>query len=779
MEDPGEVPREHPMDMLHLDLTVKFAPKQGRVDAKVIHSFKPMVEVDTLFLDGPDIEVISAFLGDSPVEYRVQDKGLVFTFDKRLEVGKEYKLSIEYRAFPKKGIYFIGWNDPTNRARKQIWTQGQGTDNRHWLPHYDTPNDKITTDIKIQFPSEYLVLSNGTLKSKKKANDGNTTWNYVMDQPHASYLIMLGIGDYRIKTLESASGKKLNLWYYPDHEDRVEASYRYSKEMFDFFEKEIGVPYAWPSYSQIPVQDFMYGAMENTSATLFGDFFMVDERGYLDRNYVGVNAHELAHQWFGDLITARSSKHHWLQESFATFYNMMYEREAFGQEHYEWGLRNATKSAVNASKKDLKPIANSTAGSVRHYPKGAHVLHMLRYVVGRENYNRSVKRYLEENKFENVDSEDLLIAFHDELGLSLNWFWEEWVYKGGEPKYEVTFNEYRQDNRHLAEFTVQQVQSTNLVTGLFKMPIVFEVELDNGERITETRWVEDQFERIQFEIPSDRVVTYALFDKGSNVMKEFNFEKDPEMLAWQAKKAELMIDRYDAIYAMRNIELDKKRELLQSRFKEESFHAIKNEILEQLKEDRESIEFWKLALQDSDTKVRAAALSKRKDLEDELRPMAEKMLQDSSYNNIASALTILCERFPKEKGRYLEMTKSEKGIRALNIRIKWLEIAYMNDPSKKDYLSELIDYCSPSFEFLTRVSAAQSLQALDVFNEDIFHFLADAIGSSNSRMSGPSAAVLKSFNSKLKWKKSVQDWHQKHEYQFDWQRKKVEKLIRS
>lgn len=759
-----------------MDLELKFAPKQGRVDGKVIHRFKPLQSCDTLYLDGPGIEIRSASMNDKQIEFDKSEKGFTFRFQDELQVNKEYELKIEYKAFPKKGIYFIGWNDETGRSRKQIWTQGQGTDNRHWIPHYDTPNDKITTDIKVHFPSEYLVLSNGELKSKKKGKDGNTVWNYIMEQAHASYLIMLGIGDYRIKTLESESGKKLNLWYYPDHEDRVEATYRYSKKMFDFFENEIGVPYAWPSYSQIPVQDFMYGAMENTSATLFGDFFMVDERGYLDRNYVGVNAHELAHQWFGDLVTARTAKHHWLQESFATFYNMMYEREAFGQDHYEWGLRNATRSALKESKKNLRPIAHSQAGSVRHYPKGAHVLHMLRYVLGREDYNRGIKRYLQENKFENVDSEDLLIAFHDELGLSLNWFWKQWVHQGGEPHYKVDFKTYRKDNRHMAEYTVEQIHETSLVNGYYKMPVMFEVVFENGEKQSELRWVEDKFERVSFELPSDRQVAFALFDKASNIMKKLDFPKDPEMLQKQALRADHMIDRYDAIYAMRDLSPDEKRDFLKERFDAETFHAIKNEILEQLKNDKESLDLFKKAMNDQDARVRRAAISKNEILPESLKKSAEQMLIDSSYNNVSITLERLCASFPADCSSYLEKTKEEQGIKAKNIRIKWLELAHVNQPSD-DYLMELLDYTTNSYDFLTRVSAAQTLQNLDHFSEEFFHNLADMIASSNSRMSRPAAAVLKTFNSKLRWKKEIKFWHQQHNYQFDWQRKKVEKLL--
>src|SRR6185295_8358920 len=165
-------------------------------------------------------------------------------------------------------------------------------------------------------------------------------------------------------------------------------TYQHSEDMIDFYEKEFGVKYPWESYSQIPVQEFLYGAMENTTATVYGDFLIVDSLSFNDRGYVGVNAHELMHQWFGDYVTARSDAHHWLQESFATYGNMMYEREVFGQDYFDWQRRGAQTSAIDESTKNKFPVAHSEGGGVRHYPKGATVMNMLKYVIGgREIYN--------------------------------------------------------------------------------------------------------------------------------------------------------------------------------------------------------------------------------------------------------------------------------------------------------------------------------------------------------------------------------------------------------
>ncbi len=417
--DEGLVPREHSVDFSYLKLKVSFEAEKGLVKGNVTHEFTVLQQhLDSLFLDGVNMTFKEVKLDGQDVKFDKSKKGITLRFDQELAWDSKHQLYIAYEATPNKGLYFVGWKDKTNRSRKQIWTQGQGINNRHWIPMFDEKNDKLVSEIIVDFDEKYKVLSNGVKLKEKNIGNGKKQWHYKISHPHPTYLIMLGIGEYAVEKSKSSSGVPLQFYYYPDQAEQMVPTYRFSKKMFDFFEKEIGVPYPWKTYSQIPVQDFMYGAMENTTATIFGDFYLVDERSYLDKNYVRVNAHELAHQWFGDLITARSSAHHWLQESFATHYDLMYQGEAFGKDHFDWVRRNYNNQAIDASKKDLKPIAHSAAGTVRHYPKGAFVLQMLKYVVGREQYNAAIKYYLEKHAYGNVDSKNLLIAFHERLGLS-------------------------------------------------------------------------------------------------------------------------------------------------------------------------------------------------------------------------------------------------------------------------------------------------------------------------------------------------------------------------
>ena len=765
--DPTGLPREQKVDMKHLKLEIKFDVKEGKVFGKVNEEFVVLRQkVDSIFLDAVDITFNRVEFDGKAVNYKEKENGIEVYFPRPLKWGAEHSLFIDYEATPLKGLYFVGWKDTTGKSRKQIWTQGQGIDNRHWIPMYDEKNDKLISEMIVHFDEDYKVLSNGVRKSVKNGKNGTKIWHYEMTKPHAPYLIMLGIGDYEIETRESASGVKMDLYYYPGEEDKVEPTYKHSVEMFDFFEEEFGVPYPWEKYSQIPVQEFMYGAMENTTATIFGDFYLVGPREFLDRNYVRVNAHELVHQWFGDMITARSSTHHWLQEGFATHYDMTYQGIAFGDDFYDWTRRNYFQMAIAESKKNYKPITNSTAGSVRHYPKSALVLQMLKDVVGKEQFNAVIEYYLEKHKYGSVDTQDFLVAFYEKLGLPFDWFFEQWIYRGGEPAYHVNI----QQGNDFLEFDVKQVHERNDVVGLFKMPIDFVVQLKDGSKLEKTVWIEEQQQNVFFDIPEGKQVAFALFDPDSRVLKSLEFPKSKEMLLAQAESAEHMIDRYDALVDLRGFMEDSTLQaFLMERLKEETFFGIRNEILSQLmvQPSESYTEIVTNAINDADAEVRKAILHNTVVIPENLEKEYVKLLSDPSFKTIESALEILTFHFPENTDKYLAITKEEIGNRSYNVRIKWLEIAYAESGGEK-HLEELVSYLSPSHEFLTRINAADALKRLNVLTPTSLSYLVDAIMSRNNRLFSPSKENLKHFYAQREYKKMIYDYVGSRQWE-DWQ----------
>ncbi|MEZ4853629.1 M1 family aminopeptidase [Flavobacterium sp.] len=229
-----------------------------------------------------------------------------------------------------------------------------------------------------------------------------------MQKPMSSYLVMLAIGDFVKKTETTTSGTILE--YYLDRKDslKFEPTYRHSKQIFEFLEQEIGIEYPWEVYRQVPVRDFLYAGMENTTATIFSQDFVVDAVGYNDKNYENVNAHELAHQWFGDLVTAKESKHHWLQEGFATYYALLAEQSVFGDDYFYHQLWQMANQLNEAQAYDTEPILSEKASSLTFYKKGAWALHILREEIGASNFKKAVKNYLKKYQYKNVDTDEFL-----------------------------------------------------------------------------------------------------------------------------------------------------------------------------------------------------------------------------------------------------------------------------------------------------------------------------------------------------------------------------------
>lgn len=767
VKDKKLMPREHNVDMTHLFLDIKFEPVIGKVIGNVSLSFTPLLsKIDTLYLDAPNIQVHSIKMEGKEVSFSQNEKGITLNFSENLSWGNKYTITIDYHCFPRKGIYFIGWNDKQNISRKQIWTQGQGIDNRHWIPHYDDMNDKLITEIIVHFDKDYKVLSNGSLIEKTEEENNLIRWHYKITKPHASYLIMLGIGKYNILKETSENGIPLNLWYYPDWEERIASAYHLSKELFDYLEREIDVPYTWENYSQIPVQDFMYGAMENTTATLFGDFYFVDSVSFNDINYVYVNAHELAHQWFGNCITSRTSSHHWLQESFATYYGYMVEKEFFGKDYFDNTRRKAKEKSLKEALKNNNPIACSYSGSVRKYPKGAMVLDMLKYIVGKEEYRKSIKHYLEKHAYKNVDSEDLLIAFHETLGYSLDWFWEQWIYKGGEPSYNVEYKRILQE----ITFIVEQIHDTSNLVGLFKMPIIFEIHCTDGSFIRKTKWIKKQKEEVKMKIPKGKKVAYVLFDVDNKILKNVAFKKTYNMLKAQVISAKSLLDRHDALLNLRETDYAKKKKLLFEIFNKEEFYLLKTEVINQLENKDAKLlitDFTEKHTNQNDVKVKNALLNKL-EVSEQTIDFFLNALEDLSYRNKALAYKKLVTYNPDILNQDMERnTNGENDYgRKLNIIKLGLFIDYGVSKDSIMAVDQLIEYTSSSFEFLTRVNAISLLKNRNIYNEILVNNLLNAIYNPNKRLNKPAKKYLK----ELYKNEDVKFWIDKEEVGLsDWQ----------
>jgi aminopeptidase N len=754
IDAPGSEPRERPVDIERMRLDVRFVPDQGLVQGTVTHVFNVLQKrVDTILFDAIKIDIKSATLNGRNLRYRSTDTSVIVYCEPPLTWDTKDSITFTYDARPRKGIYFIGWNDPSKRMQKQIWTQGQGIDNRHWIPMYDEMNDKMITETITTFDSSYTVLSNGTHLGTKVNANGTKSWHYTMTRPHASYLLMLAIGHYSITERVSKSGVKQRLYSYPEYPERIEPTYRYSSEAMDFLEEYIGIPYPWELYSQVPVADYIFGAMENTTATIFGDFSQTDARGWLDRSYVGTNVHELTHQWFGDLVTARSQKSVWLQESFATYYPHVFTRKTpalGGEDGYQWSRRGMHKAALGASEKDRLPIVNPTAGSARIYPKGAAVLDMMAYTFGEDALRRVIKNYLEKHMYQTVETNDLYLAFQDTLGLSPEWFFDQWLYKGGEPHYKVSWSKSAMQQGAgtipSTRVDVEQVHHIDELTGPFRMPIVVEAWYTDNSSDRVRVDVDAKNAVIQVPNPQNKQVAFVLFDPGSYVMKKLTFDKTWEEKLAQVKQAPLMIDRYDALEAMRGDSSRGKERIaiLKDVLQRETFSAIRSEAVQQASELAKNgfPEAWalvKIGLEDKQTDVRKAALNSVSVIPETLRSAFERMLSDSSYLIIQTVLTKLAASFPDKARSYTEKVKTVRGPHE-RVRIARLEIEFQN--GNNSALDELSDLAGPGWEFITRQNAMGAFKRLGMIRSLAIENMLQALFSTNNRLSAVALSTL-------------------------------------
>lgn len=439
------------VDFKTVNASLIINPVKRNVVGNCTYTFEVKKKTDTISIDAIKMEFFNLKINNKKVEFLESKKRLMLFEGYKL--GKN-TLTFEYEAFPTQAMYFVNWDfskkiDTPEEVQGQIWTQGQGKNTSNWLPSFDDVNEKVIFGIEVTFHKSFEVVSNGELLNKVQNGD-DIVWSYQMDKPMSSYLVMLAIGHFQKQSEVATSGIPLDYYYEKEDSLCVEPTFRYSKKIFDFFENEIGVPYPWKVYRQIPVHDFLYAGMENTTSTLFSRDFVADSIAYNDRNYLNINAHELAHQWFGDLVTAQSGKDHWLQEGFATFYALLAEKEVFGEDYFYFKLYKTAQELKEESTTDINPIISLNASSLTYYQKGAWALFYLRENIGRENFNLVVKNYLNKYAYQNVVTDNFLIEVSRVSDFDIQNFKQLWLEQTTFPEAEI--NELLQKNEFIKQY---------------------------------------------------------------------------------------------------------------------------------------------------------------------------------------------------------------------------------------------------------------------------------------------------------------------------------------
>lgn len=459
------------VDFEKIEAQVKFKPLEKKVIGQLNIQFTALASISNVYLDARNFDAAIITSNNNKTN-------LVYTEDKIVFTGKfkkdnTYNLSFNYEIQPKKALYFWGWDEKnidTNAPNhKQIWTQGQGKYTSHWLPSIDDMNDKILFDITIDFDKNYEVVSNGNLVSVEANSDETKRWHYQTLKPMSSYLVALAIGKYHKKTTTSLTGVQLENYIYPDRIDDYEPTYRYQQQIFNFLETEIGIPYPWgTTYRQVPVRDFLYAGMENTGCTVFSDDFIIDKNSFNDQNYASVNAHELAHQWFGNLITETDSEHHWLHEGFATYYALLAEKELFGADYFYFKLyENAELLEAQNTHKNSKPLVYPNGNSLNYYQRGAWALVALNKEIGNANFKKAIKTFLNRYAFKNVTTDDFLSVVIEVSKKDLSLYAQTWLHKDEFPTKKAL--NILTDSKFMKQFLLTAGQRTQPLIGKYTL----------------------------------------------------------------------------------------------------------------------------------------------------------------------------------------------------------------------------------------------------------------------------------------------------------------------
>ncbi|MCI0450441.1 MAG: HEAT repeat domain-containing protein [Chlorobi bacterium] len=561
-QEPEERQRTYDVQHISIDINVDLKSKTvgGYTETTVttlIDTFKSF-DVDAV---GMDIRGVSFVQGESsktiPLKFDYDKEKITIYLDNFYNKGTTFTYKVEYTTVdPEKGLYFIQPTANFPNKPYQVWSQGEGEDNRYWFPCYDYPNDMATVELIVTVDSSYQTLSNGVLEARRVNPDGTVTWQWVSDKPFVSYLVMLAIGKWDV--IEDAwDGIPISSYVPPGKKEWGERSFRYTKDNIQFFSDKIGFRYPWPKYLQVAVEDYIYGGMENTGAVVYFDGSVYDDKTEPDYSATNLVAHEIAHQWFGDVVTCKNWNEIWLNESFATYFQMLYTEYKFGKDEFDYNVFRNGNDAIKAdSTKSRKPIYIRHGLTENTYDKGSVVLNMMRNLIGEENFWKMINLYITKNKHQNVTTVDLLGALNqtlydplkDMMPPDYRWFFEEWIFSAGQPTYDVSYK-YDGGMKELT-ISVQQVQRLDS-SSVFLTPVPVHIITQSGKKFDVFIASQEKNPKVEKKVQIDSKPATVIFNSGNKVLCNLRFSKSKDDWLYQVKFSNDAIDRITALLGLR------------------------------------------------------------------------------------------------------------------------------------------------------------------------------------------------------------------------------------
>ncbi|MCF8240370.1 MAG: HEAT repeat domain-containing protein [Melioribacteraceae bacterium] len=685
-------------DQQHIKLNLSFDFERSTIMGRAEIKFAALTEkFNTLILHAKNMHIESVVLAEEELKFQTDDELLFIKMDKDYDKNSVLTVAIDYNTKPAKGMYFFSPSDSIPFMPYQIWTQGQGEDNRYWYPSYDKPDDRFTSEIIATVPGHLGAYANGNLISESTNLDGTKTFHWMMDDDHPGYLTSFIAGDFQIYT-DTVRNTALEYYIPRDVSTDYNLVFGRTPLMFNFFSDYIH-PYPYKRFAQIPVQDYVYGGMENiTQVTLNRRIFNLENAGL---NYTpdDLLAHEFAHQWFGDMLTCNEWKDIWLNEGFATYFTNLYTEDAEGENKFRYDMHNAYRGLIiynpqehiatlKLNKENLEPLVFQHRDA---YQKGASVLHMLRYELGDDIFKKGIQKYVTTYLSRNVSTEKFKSVMEEVSGVDLTKFFDQWVYGAGYPILKV---KYKWDNKNnLLIVHINQVQQSFPAVGLFHFPLEIEFTNESGLHSYKVR-VDKKENTFSFECDSEPLL--VRIDRDGWILKKLIFEKSLPELEYQLfydnsvngrmEAAEEIIKfGTDAVHALRNAALRDK------------FFGVRLKAVESLSriECEESYNALMLLINDGDSRIREKAITGLGNLQPYLNLFPElKSIFECDNNDYVRGAAMLTIGRHKYEGAYDYMTsgliyESHRNIIRRNI---FEGLTELGDASALPFAKEYLKY---------------------------------------------------------------------------------------
>jgi aminopeptidase N len=519
-------------DLIHQRIAIGIDWAHRQVNGEVQTTIVATTAADTVRLDAANITILAATgTNGKKLKFTTDSTHVTVKLARKASVGDTVRFSLSYTAVPERGLYFVP-------RRHIVWSQGEAIETRSWIPTYDFPNDKTTWEFLVTADTGQSVLSNGRLAEVTATPDGRQkVWHWIQDDPASTYLYSVVIGPLTILH-DQWRGRPVDYWVSPDTLDAGWRSFGETPSMIEIYSEVLGVNYAWPKYSQSVIPDFTYGGMENVSATTQTDLALHGAGGEPEQSSRGLDAHELAHQWFGDLTTTATWSHAWLNEGLTTYMESVQNEKSRGWAAGQWSWWNQQQQAMAADLNQARPLVfGDTAGdpiflffSGHIYPKGAQVAHQLRRLLGDSLFWAGMRRFLTDNSHRPVRTEDLAVAFEKTANRDLDWFFDQWCYGIGYPKVSVA-RKWDAASRTLA-VSVTQTQTIDSARPIFRFPVTIRI-ITTDSVVRREIMVTKQQETFSLSLPGEPLS--FRFDEGAWLLGTVTTDQSSAELAEMAR----------------------------------------------------------------------------------------------------------------------------------------------------------------------------------------------------------------------------------------------------